>query len=120
MNALQQRSLTDDHQAETIVMLLLTCPVCGLEADESAFEPGGQAHLIRPASRSADASTGDASTYLYMRENPRGTSFELWLCRHGCGKWFHAARDTETQEFRAFYKIGEPKPVIAARRNRQR
>ncbi len=101
-------------------MLLLTCPVCGLEADESAFESGSEGHLERPSSGSADASSGAASTYLYTRENPKGISFELWHCRHGCGKWFHAARDTQTQDFRAFYKVGEPKPAIAARRNRQK
>jgi len=92
-------------------MLLLTCPICGLEADESSFEPGGQAHLVRPSA--AQARETDASLlrdYLYMRENPRGLSFELWLCRHGCGKWFCVARDTVSQRVQATYRIGEAGP----------
>ena len=101
-------------------MLLLTCPVCGLKADEDAFEAGGEAHLVRPSSDPSHSETADLGAYLYMRENPKGSSFELWHCRHGCGKWFHAVRDTQSQEFKAFYRIGEPKPAIAKQRNRQK
>ena len=120
MNAPRQRSLTDDLQLDDIDMLLLTCPVCGLKADEDAFKSGGESHLMRPSSASGQAGAGDVSAYLYMRENPRGSAFELWHCRHGCGKWFHAVRDTQSLQFRSYYKIGERKPVITSRRNRQK
>ena len=41
--------------------------------------------------------------YLFIRHNPKGLHFERWRCDRGCGKWFHAARDTVTMEFKAFY-----------------
>ena len=43
--------------------------------------------------------------YLFMRFNPRGLHFERWRCDRGCGKWFHAARDTMTMQFKGFYAI---------------
>ena len=53
--------------------------------------------------------------YLFIRINPKGLHFERWRCDRGCGKWFHAARDTVTMEFKAFYGISElpPADVIA-------
>ena len=48
--------------------------------------------------------------YLFMRRNPKGLHFERWRCDRGCGKWFHAARDTVTMEFKAFYGITELPP----------
>ncbi len=30
-------------------MLLVKCPVCGSEGDETDFHAGGQAHISRPA-----------------------------------------------------------------------
>lgn len=100
-------------------MLLLTCPVCGLEADETEFHAGGEAHIKRPASADpASVSDKAQRDYLFVRKNPRGIAHELWLCQRGCGKWFHAARDTYTQEFRAFYKISDPVPRISASRSK--
>ena len=100
-------------------MLLITCPVCGLEADETEFHCGGEAHLVRPATSDPEAIGDDAQRdYLYMRRNPRGIAHELWLCQRGCGKWFNAARDTVSQEFHAFYRIGEPKPPPGRRRRK--
>ena len=50
--------------------------------------------------------------YLFMRHNPKGLHFERWRCDRGCGKWFHAARDTvTTMEFKAYYGIDEMPPV---------
>lgn len=92
-------------------MLIVHCPVCGVEGDETDFHCGGQAHIARPAtsepSNIADAAQRD---YLFMRFNPKGLHFERWRCDRGCGKWFHAARDTVTQEFKAYYGITELPP----------
>ena len=95
-------------------MLLITCHVCGAEGDETDFHYGGQAHVSRPAthdpSRISDESQRD---YLFMRHNPKGLHFERWRCDRGCGKWFHAARDTMTMEFKATYGITElPAPEL--------
>ena len=43
--------------------------------------------------------------------------FERWRHAHGCGKWFHAARDTVTLEVFGTYPAqteGPPKPILAA------
>ncbi|TCP62003.1 sarcosine oxidase subunit delta [Rhodovulum bhavnagarense] len=76
-------------------MLRLTCPCCGAAADETELAPGGEAHLLRQGPGSSD----DAfEAYLFQRKNPYGVHFERWRHAHGCGKWFHAARDTRTLE----------------------
>ena len=48
--------------------------------------------------------------YLFMRRNPKGLHFERWRCDRGCGKWFHAVRDTVTMEFKAIYGTSELPP----------
>ena len=50
-------------------MLLLTCPSCGVTAEETEFAPGGQAHIRRMGPGSDDAAFAD---YLFERKNPRG------------------------------------------------
>ncbi|TMM54241.1 sarcosine oxidase subunit delta [Sulfitobacter sabulilitoris] len=74
-------------------MLILTCPVCGVTAEETEFHAGGEAHLTRHGPGASDA---DFEDYLFMRANPRGVHFERWRHVYGCGKWFHAARCTTT------------------------
>jgi sarcosine oxidase, subunit delta len=93
-------------------MLLIKCPVCGVEGDETDFHYGGEAHVKRPATdRPGRVSDGEQRDYLFMRKNPRGLHFERWRCDRGCGKWFNAARDTVTMEFRATYGIREEPPA---------
>ncbi|QPC41976.1 sarcosine oxidase subunit delta [Kaustia mangrovi] len=93
-------------------MLLIRCPVCGAEGDETDFHYGGEGHLRRPATHDPEAVTDEAQRdYLYARRNPKGLHFERWRCDRGCGKWFHAARDTVTLQFRACYGITELPPA---------
>lgn len=93
-------------------MLTLTCPVCGAEGDETDFHAGGQAHVRRPASHDpANIADDEQAHYLFTRINPKGLHFERWRCDRGCGKWFHAARDTVTMEFKATYGITELPPA---------
>jgi sarcosine oxidase, subunit delta len=97
-------------------MLIVTCPVCKASGDETDFHCGGQAHVARPAtSDPGNVSDFVQRDYLFHRFNPKGLHFERWRCDRGCGKWFHAARDTVTMEFKAFYGVTElpPKDVIA-------
>ena len=100
-------------------MLQLTCPVCGVTAEESEFAGGGEAHLRRAGPESAD----DAfESYMFLRRNPRGVHFERWRHAFGCGKWFHAARCTVTLEVFATYPAQTTEPpedVIAAIRARR-
>ena len=88
-------------------MLTLTCPCCGIDADETELAPGGEAHLTR---RGPDSSDDAFKTYLFTRENPRGVHFERWRHAMGCGKWFIAARDTVTLEVYGTYPAQVKKP----------
>lgn len=91
-------------------MLLIVCPYCGQRSEEE-FAYGGEAHIVRPAEpdRLADDEWAD---YLFMRANPKGVHFERWNHAHGCRRWFNAVRDTQTNEFLAFYEMGEPRPEM--------
>ena len=95
-------------------MLRLTCPCCGVDAEETEFEPGGEAHLKRFGPGSSDE---DFRDYLFQRQNPRGVHFERWRHGYGCGKWFHAARCTQTLEVFGTYTAQTstvPEDIIAA------
>ncbi len=95
-------------------MLTLTCPCCGLKADETELAPGGEAHLKRFGPGSSDE---DFHDYLFTRENPHGVHFERWRHAYGCGKWFHAARDTVTLEVFGTYPaqtLEPPKDICKA------
>ena len=93
-------------------MLLIKCPICSAEGDETDFHAGGQAHIRRPATHDpANITDKQQRDYLFIRFNPMGLHFERWRCDRGCGKWFHAARDTMTMAFKAFYGITELPPA---------
>ena len=88
-------------------MLILTCPYCGVDADETELTPGGEAHLTRHGPGSSD---DDFHDYLFARENPRGVHFERWRHTYGCGKWFHVARSTDTLEVFGTYPAQTTEP----------
>ena len=88
-------------------MLTLTCPYCRVPCDETELAPGGEAHLKRCGPGDTDE---DFEAYLFHRENPKGVHFERWRHAYGCGKWFHAARNTVTLEVYGTYaaQVTEP------------
>jgi sarcosine oxidase, subunit delta len=89
-------------------MLLIACPYCGLRP-EIEFSYGGEAHIARAADpRGVDDATWTA--FLYSRSNARGDYAERWRHTHGCGRFFNAVRNTNSDEFVASYKIGEQRP----------
>ena len=88
-------------------MLLLTCPYCGVTAEETEFHGGGEAHLTRYGPGAADA---DFESYLFLRKNPKGVHFERWRHVYGCGKWFHAARCTVSLEVFGTYPAQTTEP----------
>lgn len=95
-------------------MLILRCPVCGATADESELAPGGEAHLVREAAGSDDAAF---ERYLFARRAPKGVHFERWRHAMGCGKWFHAARDTVTLRVYGTYAadaVAPPPEILEA------
>lgn len=81
-------------------MLLLTCPYCGVTAEESEFTNGGEAHISRAGPETSDDAFEE---YLFLRKNPRGVHFERWQHSYGCGKWFHVVRCTVTLEIFGSY-----------------
>ena len=100
-------------------MLMLTCPCCGVTAEETEFAPGGEAHIARMGHGSDDAAFRD---YLFTRRNPCGIHFERWRHAFGCGKWFHAARCTRTMEVFGTYSAAcavPPPDIQAAIRTRR-
>lgn len=92
-------------------MLILECPYCGVQAEETELHAGGEAHLKRFGPESTDE---DFETYLFHRQNPKGVHFERWRHVNGCGKWFHAARCTTTLEVFGTYtaQTGAPTQEI--------
>ena len=88
-------------------MLLITCPVCNICAEETEFHGGGEAHLKRFAHGSGD---DDFTRYMFEKKNPRGVVFERWRHVFGCGKWFHAARCAATLEIFGTYAAQTARP----------
>lgn len=93
-------------------MLTLECPCCGVMADETELAAGGEAHITRYGPGSSDE---EFQSYLFTRENPRGVHFERWRHAYGCGKWFHAARNTATLEVYGTYPAQTLEPPKALR-----
>jgi sarcosine oxidase subunit delta len=93
-------------------MLLIPCPYCG-ERPELEFRYGGEAHIARPE-KPSDLTDEAWKTYLYVRSNPKGLHAERWRHIHGCGRFFNCLRDTVSDRILATYRMGEPRPPIAA------
>ena len=86
-------------------MLLIPCPWCG-PRDEIEFRCGGQSHIARPAPYNfVDDETW--GTYLFTRDNPKGTHAERWVHSYGCRQWFNILRSTVTHEILAAYRMGD-------------
>ena len=95
-------------------MLILHCPYCGADAEETELTAGGEAHVKRFGPGSDDEAF---QGYLFDRENPKCVHFERWRHSYGCGKWFHAARNTVTLEVYGTYPAqvsGPPKDICKA------
>ena len=90
-------------------MLLIRCPYCEEDRPELEFRHAGEAHLVRP-SAADDVSDEAFEAFLFLRENPKGTTYERWRHIHGCGRFFNAVRDTVSDRFALTYKAGEKKP----------
>lgn len=92
----------------SFIVLVLKCPYCGVEAEETELSAGGEAHLKRFSVGSSD---DDFEAYLFKRENPKGVHFERWRHSFGCGKWFHAARCTISLEVFGTYSAQTTAPT---------
>ncbi|WP_126975892.1 sarcosine oxidase subunit delta [Frigidibacter oleivorans] len=88
-------------------MLILTCPHCGVTAEETELALGGEAHLKRYGPGDSDE---QFEAYMFARKNPKGVHFERWRHAYGCGKWFIAARCTVTLEVFGTYPAQTARP----------
>ncbi|WP_347313048.1 sarcosine oxidase subunit delta [Defluviimonas sp. SAOS-178_SWC] len=88
-------------------MLTLECPYCGVNAEETELQAGGEAHLKRYGPGSTDE---EFDGYMFSRKNPKGVHFERWRHAYGCGKWFLAARCTATLEVFGTYPAQSKEP----------
>lgn len=75
-------------------MLLIDCPHCG-RREVAEFSYGGDASIVRPADPEA-VSDAEWVSYLYLRENPKGSLTEHWFHRDGCRAWIKVRRSTVT------------------------
>ncbi len=71
-------------------MLLITCPVCGVKANETEFVNGGLYGQLGPSGR-------------YVR----GIVREWWMCDSGCHSWFGMARHAANQRVFAVWARGD-------------
>jgi sarcosine oxidase, subunit delta len=92
-------------------MLLINCPYCNEERPEVEFRQSGEAHIARPTNM-ADITDEEFEAFFFLRDNPKGVTFERWRHVHGCGRFFNAARDTVSDKILMTYKAGLPKPDI--------
>jgi sarcosine oxidase subunit delta len=100
-------------------MLLIRCPYCEQDLPELEFRHAGEAHLARPAAvdeagdeASDEAGDEEFAAFLYLRDNPKGATYERWRHVHGCGRVFNAVRDTASDRFVTTYKAGAKKPAL--------
>jgi heterotetrameric sarcosine oxidase delta subunit len=78
------------------------------------FHCGGEAHFLRPTGADTidDAAWAD---YLFMRQNHKGPQHERWSHAHGCRRWFHVLRDSESDQVLAVYLMDEAPPDLPER-----
>ena len=91
-------------------MLLIHCPYCEEERPELEFANAGEAHIVRPKNMDK-MSDEEFEDMFFIRENPKGLSFERWRHAHGCGRFFNAIRSTVSDKFLKVYKAGEKRPT---------
>jgi sarcosine oxidase, subunit delta len=87
-------------------MFVLYCPHCLESREEEEFHYGGEAFIARPASPETvdDEQWGD---YLFMRKNPKGWHWEMWLHATGCRKYFVVKRNTATHAVAGGWTLSE-------------
>jgi sarcosine oxidase, subunit delta len=76
-------------------MIRIQCPNCGLR-NSSEFRFGGE-YNPRPQ-QPLTISDPEWTEYIYFRDNKRGEQIEWWYHRNGCGSWFLAKRNTQSNE----------------------
>lgn len=84
-------------------MQLFPCPFCG-PRPETEFHYGGEAGNARPDG--ADVSARRWASYLYERNNPKGTTREVWV-HATCSEFFVMERDTVSHKLAGTTALAE-------------
>lgn len=71
----------------------ITCPNCGQRDRREFYYQGDAVALARPAPDAGDQVWDD---YLHNRDNPAGSTRDLWYHEGGCGAWLVVDRNTVT------------------------
>ncbi|UXX82891.1 sarcosine oxidase subunit delta [Roseovarius pelagicus] len=73
----------------------LNCPICGARDRREFTYMGDAVALERPE---PDAGPQAWDDYLHNRDNPAGTTRDLWYHESGCTAWIVVTRNTVTHE----------------------
>ena len=71
----------------------IECPVCGARDLREFYYKGDAVALHRPA---RDAGVDAWDSYVHLRDNPAGTTRDLWHHEAGCGAWLVVTRNSVT------------------------
>lgn len=82
----------------------LTCPLCGPRDRREFYYYGSDDYLNRPR-EGAPAQAWD--DYLHNRDNPAGTTRDLWYHDMGCTSWLMVTRDTVTHDIHAVELVAD-------------
>ena len=88
-------------------MQLFPCPFCG-PRDETEFQFATEAGKTRPEP-AAEVSAERWAEYLYLKDNPKGATREIWL-HVTCGEFFLMQRDTVTHAVMGSQALGSDHP----------
>jgi heterotetrameric sarcosine oxidase delta subunit len=86
---------------------LLECPHCG-PRDVNEFKFQGEVTRRPPAA----PTLRELTDYVYFRDNVASVQREWWYHRVGCGLWFVAERDTQSNRV---VRTEVPRPAAGAR-----
>jgi sarcosine oxidase subunit delta len=84
----------------------LSCPLCGPRDRREFTYKGDALALNRPG---PDASVEVWNDYLHNRNNPAGSTRELWYHETGCTAWLVVTRDTTSHDITAIALAGDAK-----------
>lgn len=87
----------------------LTCPLCGPRDRREFYYYGDAVWLDRPA---AEASPGVWHDYIHLRDNPAGTTRDLWYHETGCAQWLVVTRDTVTHAVQGVALVMPPEAPV--------
>jgi len=87
----------------------LTCPLCGPRDRREFYYYGDAVWLDRPGAEAAPEAWHD---YIHLRDNPAGTTRDLWYHETGCAQWLVVTRDTVTHAIHGAALVMPPEAPV--------